>query len=224
MSINQSATLTTWILGNVDNPDAALQTANTLAGDGAPKLKFLFSVEFAFRDLLDGVDRGSRDLQIIKYDLKSASRPNVTVNYEDANFYNYRTKVATKVNYGTIKLTFYEDSLNTSNSLLWNYIKSISPIASYSAESPSTDLEIERQASSLGPLSHPDGPIKWMKLHHHYIRSSEKGAEPRVTTYKCLNPKIESIEMEDLDMTSSDPSTVTITFIIDGVIQSDEKV
>lgn len=227
MSIRRNSTLTTWLLSNVDNPDGAMTTANTLAGDGSPKLKFLFTVEFAFRQSLGGADRGSRQLQLIKYDLKNATRPNVSINQEDVNFYNYRTKVATRANYGTIKLTFYEDCFNTSNDLLWNYIKAISPIASYSAEAVNTTLEVDQQASSIGPMLYTDGPIQWLKLHHHYIRSSgskEAGkTEGRVTTYKCLNPKIESVEMDDLDMSSSEASSITVTFTIDGVIQSDES-
>lgn len=227
MSIQRNSTLTTWLMTNVDNPDGVMTTANTLAGDGAPKLKFMFTAEFAFRESLGGADRGSRRLNLVKYDLKSATRPNVSVNQEDVNYYNYRTKVATRVSYGTIKLTFYEDCFNTSNDLLWNYIKSISPIASYAGESINTTLDVDQQASSVGPLADTDGPIQWLKLHHHYVRTT--GArnagktEGRVTTYKCLNPKIESIEMDDLDMSSSEASTISVTFTIDGVVVSDES-
>lgn len=223
MTESRSATLTTWLLTNVDNPNGLATAGNLLGGDGAPKLKFLFTVEFAFRQILN-IHKGSEELQTIQFDLKSATRPNITINYEDANFYNYRTKVATRTNFGNIKLTFYEDSLNTANNLLWEYMKAVSPITGYSGD-PSIDTSGEEvtgilpssSASTIGPLAHPDGPILWMKVHHHYIEYGPGGVKKKVTTYTYANPKIETVELDELDMSSSDASTVSATFVVDTV-------
>lgn len=240
----RTATLTTWLLTNVGASGGIESAGNLIGGDGAPKLKFLFTVEFQFRNPL-GVDRGSELLGEIKYDLKTATRPNISVNREDVNFYNYRTKVATRINYGTVKLTFYEDSLNTANDLLWNYISHISPIANVGkGDNPAIgamgvstageEVSIGQKASGIGPMDSPDGPIAWMRVHHHYVEYTgprptsrniatngsapqEGGARGKITTYTYMNPKIESIDIDELDMSSSDASTISVTFTVDSV-------
>lgn len=241
MAVTRESTLTTWLLTNVGQSGGATPIANLVGGDGAPKLKFLFTVEFGFRTM--EAHRGSQELAIIKYDLKTATRPNISVNQEDINFYNYRTKVATRVSFGTIKLTFYEDSLNTANDLLWNYMSQLSPITragngnnpsinSVGISTAGEEVSIGSTASTVGPLGNVDGPIAWMKVHHHYVEygptiaSATPGDRPidgngqakgKITTYTYLNPKIESIDMDELDMSSSEASTVSVTFTVDSV-------
>lgn len=218
-----NTTLTSWILNNASDTNGTLRIANQLGGDGAPKLKFLFSVEFAFRKDF-GVDKGSSKLEIIRYDLKTASRPSVSVNQEDVNFYNYRTKVATKTTFGAVKLTFYEDSLNTANDLLWKYLRNVSPITNYTGD-PSIDSGGEETTgiladggiSTIGDLVHTDGLIKWMKVNHHYVKYGGDKPEERKTTYTCANPKVETIESDELDMAGGDASLVSVTFSIDSV-------
>lgn len=221
---SSKTTLTSWLLTNVtENPDGAESVANLLGGDGAPKLKFLFSVEFGLRDLVN-IHRGSKELQTIRYDLKSATRPNITVNQESVNYYGYRTKVATRISYGTIKLTFYEDALNTSHNLLWEYMKKISPLTTYIGDMAANTATEEVSGvvilgggtpTTVGPLVNPDGLIAWMKVHHHYMNFST--GRKMITTYTCMNPKIESIEHDELDMSNSEASTIGVVFTIDGV-------
>ena len=184
-----------------------------LGGIDAPKLKFIFTVEFGFRGI--NPHKGTKDLQTIEYDLKSATRPNISVNQEDVNYYNYRTKVATRVSFGTVRLSMYEDSLNVANGLIWDYIKAISPITRQPQLSISTEGESVSPdtASTIGPLTDTDGPIAWMKVHHHYTQNGQN----KVTTYTYGNPKIENVDIDELDMSSNEASTVNITFTVDSV-------
>lgn len=239
----RQSTLTTWLLTNVPVAGNAQSVGNLIGGDGAPKLKFLFTVEFGFRTLT--AHRGSEELAVIRYDLKTATRPNITVNQEDINFYNYRTKVATRVNFGTVKLTFYEDSLNTANNLLWSYMSQLSPLTmlgngnnpsinSVGISTAGEEVSYGAASSTVGPLGDVDGPIAWMKVHHHYVEygppvyadNAQPGDRPidgngqakgKITTYTYLNPKIENIDMDELDMSSSEASTVSVTFTVDSV-------
>jgi len=157
-------------------------------------------------------------MDIIKYDLKSAGKPSITINQEDANYYGYRTKVATRMNYGTIQLVFYEDALNRANNLLWNYLNAISPISTLvtppSSKHVIGESDIKSQQGSIGPLPNDarDGIFTFMKIYHHYPAGDHHG----VTTYNCHNPKIESASYTELDMSSNEAATVTITFTIDG--------
>lgn len=186
----------------------------------APKLSFLFTVEFGFRSMSG--DRGHEKLETIQYDLKSASRLNMQVNQEDVNYYGYRAKVGTKINFGTVKLVFYEDSLNLSNNLFVQYFSTISPL--FKGFIGKTVITTGDEAESLGnggtstvgplPSGEEDGPIKYMMVHHHYLTGQDN---KHTTTYTYINPKIESLELDELDMTSSNASTVGITFTVEGV-------
>ena len=56
-----------------------------------------------------------------------------------------------------------------------------------------------------------------MKVHHHYIHGDGK----RVTTYTYSNPKIESVEYSELDMSNSEATTVTAIFTVEAANVSD---
>lgn len=213
------STLTSYLLSS--GSGSAPRIPHMIGDMDAPKLKFLFTVEFGFRSM--AALRGHRDLVIAQYDLKSASRPNITVNQEDVNYYGYRAKVGTRINFGTIRLTFYEDSLNTASDLMWNYIRQISPLTqsiSHSASVTTVNDEVDVQgiggSTTIGPLASgsEDGPIKWMKIHHHYLSGQDT---KKITTYHCINPKIESVELDELDMSASDASTISITFTYEAL-------
>ncbi len=215
------STLTSYLLSSGGR--GAPRIPHMIGDVHAPKLKFLFTAEFGFRSM--SASRGNKDLLVIEYDLKSAGRPNISVNQEDVNYYGYRTKVGTRINFGTIRLTFYEDSLNTASDLLWNYMRTVSPLTDGVGDSTVTTTNDEVQANgigntTIGPLASgsEDGPIKWMKVHHHYLQDQDSN---KVTTYHCINPKIESIELDELDMSSSDASSITIVFTIEGVTVSE---
>ena len=113
-------------------------------GSGRPKLKFMYTVSFQYRDEMvrrlrdprattsfggaGDASFGADQLGEMSFGIKSATRPNPTVNFTDVNFYNYRTKIATKVEYGTMTLMFYDDIKNTAHNIYELYLKSISPI------------------------------------------------------------------------------------------------
>ena len=96
-----------------------------------PKLKFNFTVSIKFREPIRVPNLGNTDDEIMDemtFALKQASRPNPTVSYQDVNYYNYRTKVATRTDFGTMQLTFYDDNQNLGHSLFEKYLKALSPI------------------------------------------------------------------------------------------------
>lgn len=212
------STLTTYLLS--EGSGGGIKIPHMIGGNDAPKLSFLFTVEFGFRAPF--ADRGHKKLEIIKYDLKNATRPNITVNQEDINYYGYRAKVGTKVNFGTVRLTFYEDSLNEANDLFANYLAEISPLADGSAEktiSTSSDEPIVLGSGgykTIGdlPNGNEDGLLKYMLVNHHYLEGQDS---KKITTYTYINPKIENVELDELDMSSSNASTISIVFSAEGV-------
>lgn len=215
--------LTAWRLSN-DNPSARgaspVNIGTEFAGYDAPKLKFLFTVSFEFGDdLRQMVDAGDTDMGKIKYACKNATRPNITTSYTEVNSYNYRRKVATRTDVGTVTLTFYDDNKNIAHTLLQQYLQGISPVAGKSAESYYTDANIQEWAS-LGPLpdNQADGLIRSMRVTHHYSEDySNTYNSHAMMHYDYINPKIQSFAWDDLDMSASEASTISITFVYDSV-------
>jgi hypothetical protein len=210
--------------------------ATDMVGSSPIKTKFLFTVEFQPRAGTEGVlsmftrgtdssnestkiNLGAPEMELIEYDLKTAGRPNPTINYEEINYYGFRTKVATRAAYGTVQLVFYEDALNRANNLLWLYLNTVSPLTRVSITDVANtnfsteDVEFMRQTISELPNGAADGIFAAMNVHHFYPVESGRG----VTRYVYLNPRIESASYDELDMAGSDASTVTIVFNFDGV-------
>jgi len=126
-------------------PETAPHIVDQFATIKRPKLKFNYTMTIKFRNPIDiesittGVKSDdSRMSDEVTFALKQATRPNPTINYQDINFYNYRTKVATKMDYGAMTLTFYDDVSNYAHNMYELYLKSISPIASKRKEEANT--------------------------------------------------------------------------------------
>lgn len=170
----------------------------------SPKYKFLFFVKFTFRTA-SPIHSGTDELTTNAFAVKQAGRPTPVITYQDANYYGYRTKVATKVDFTTINLSFFDDSSNRSHSVFDSYINAVSPIVSIN------DANNLFDSQTIGAL--PDGaelgPIKHIEVIHGY-----KG--PSRTTYKFLNPKITNVMLDELDMMGSEVSGVTLTFNYDA--------
>jgi hypothetical protein len=197
----------TWKLTKGVGPS---DTADNFGGADQPKVKYFYTVEFGFGRGVNH-DPGSDQLQSISFACKQATRPTVNINYTDINFYNYRTKVGTRVDYGVVTLTFYDDNNNKAHDMFQNYLNFISPISNTSRESAGS-LETLRPATH-GSLQNTHGPLSYITVNHHY---SKDGSERKVK-YNYLNPKIQNATLDELDMTQSDTNSVTITFVYDAV-------
>ena len=180
---------------------------NFLAGE-APKLKFNWTIQF--NDAETGIDGSTKDMASNFFAAKTADRPKPQIEYQDINQYNFRTKVATKTDYGSCTATFYDDASNHAHSLLTKYLKHVSPIANTSG---ADGLDTYQQNSSIGPLTRNLGAWKSIVLTHYYVRNNSVQS----TQYTYLNPKIQAFDFGNVDMTQSDTTEVTITFVYDSV-------
>jgi len=173
----------------------------------------------------------------IELALKTATRPQPTVTFQDVNFYNYRTKIATKVDYGTMVITFYDDIRNRAHDIFDLYLKSVSPIANNdirvnnaTLREFATDVDSSTNLSSIGPLYDTDdeGLIRSITINHYLpmdyskfngVTDFAQGTQIPYTViqYKFLNPKIINMVLDDLDMSQNDTSSVTLTFVYDSV-------
>lgn len=71
----------------------------------APKYKFLFVVQFVFNSPYTDL----KDLDFA-FVVKTSSRPNVKIDMEDVNYYNFRSKFITKTSFEEMKMSFHDDT------------------------------------------------------------------------------------------------------------------
>jgi len=176
----------------------------------SPKLKFNFFVKFTFRSDGEEVTQNNADggLNLVTnlLPVKHSSRLNPNIEYTDVNFYGYRTKVATKTEFGNLSLSFYDDSSNRSHTIIDAYMEAVSPLAS----APSSNASVLGERQTIGALRNGSelGIIDKIELVHEGVGT--------LTTYTYANPKIIDIAADDLNMTVSEASTIAITFTYDA--------
>jgi len=210
-------------------------TTDDFGGIDIPKNRFLFTVSFRFRNerelaQLGLAELGGRELYESSYDfaVRQATRPTININYSDVNYYNFRTKVATKMDWGAVNITFYDDSKNRAHKIFEKYLKAVSPIARTGVPKNADAMQFAGMdgAGGIGPLRNGNqmGPIKYIILTHHTNTpelSQPEGEYQRVY-YVFINPKIINAVLDELDMAQSDVTTVVLGFNFDSVFITDK--
>lgn len=239
------ATLTSYLMykgSGFPNGDdgTAISLADDFAGIDAPKSKFMFTmtIEPADSRFLPGYITDpalvpeSNDITI---PLKTATRPEPTIEYMDVNYYNYRTKVPVKVDVGSLTITMYDDRNNASHSLAMDMLTAYYGIADSTRNAqPKTDGSALQEAVGLdaiipNPILTADyddkfgvsfksqtdmpatGPFKHIDIHHYHY----SGDQVNVVTYRYVNPKMTTMSMDSLDMSDSDAPIISVTFNYD---------
>jgi hypothetical protein len=184
-----------------------------------PKLKFLFTVQFFPRDGLKLLHSGDQDMTKMAFALKRATRPQPNITYQDVNFYGLRTKVAIKLDYGTVTLGFYDDVVNRAHNIVTQYIRYVSPISSISKDEADNLDGADYGAITIGAYAdNPLGPFAAMRVTHHMLDDKHANTgKAKQVFYDYLNPKILSVNLDDLDMSQSEASMVEVTFVYDSV-------
>lgn len=213
--------LASWQLSN-DTPGTRgalpVNIGTEFAGYDAPKLKFLFTISFELGDTL-GFDQGNDEMSRIVYACKSATRPNISVNYQEVNSYNYRYKVATRTDVGTVTVNFYDDNKNTAHNMLQDYLNAISPVSNKERGTSYYTRDNIQGWASLGPLpqNDADGLIKSLRVTHHYNAGYSDSSYYSKVHYDYINPKIQQFNWDELDMSASEASMISVTFVYDSV-------
>lgn len=208
-----------WVL-NKTNVVSGLGTLNVaipdnMASTEIPKLKFNFTLQL-FPRVNIFPELGDLDPQFMAFQLKSVTRPAPQVNLEDVNFYNYRSKIATKVDYGTVTVTFYDDPLNRAHNLFKRYFEFTSPVTTKTRDqTDSLDRQGFTGAASIGSL--PDNARNGLFRSLAVGQQYQVAGQFKETIYNYLNPKIQQVELQELDMSMSEASIVSLTFAYDGV-------
>lgn len=206
----------------------------------APKHNFMFMVKFIFRpDYTNlGVQQsGSKELnktEEIKfhYLCRKFTRPDIDIEYEDVNMYNFRTKVARKINYGQVELNLFDDIQNSSMVFLEKYLKIRSPIANRTPdEGDLYDLRgmdfnngvngLPQTSASMGGLLNANKSVlQEVEVYHIFAYGA------RVNKFTFINPKITQFRMSDFDMNGdTEPASLDISMAYDSMfIETDIEV
>lgn len=210
----------------------------------APKHNFMFMVKFVFQPPYNDVGMQEHkkideaDKIKFHYLCRSFTRPSINVDYEEVNMYNFRTKVAKRVDYEPVQLRLHDDNQNSSMVFLEKYLKSLSPVA---RRSPNEGDLYELKGMNFEPDSRDRGGIKVNMSSASVngldgtMRSILKEVEvyhifdygKRVNKYTFINPKISVFKLSDFDMDGDavDPASIDLTLVYDSMfIETDIEV
>lgn len=199
----------------------------------APKQKFLFIVQFTFREPYQAWSNIAQDMAFV---VKTSTRPNVQFDYEEVNMYNFRTRIPKRAIYEPITMTFIDDTQNNANLFYIAYMRAMSPIANiggmreqiptvaqYQEQSMNRDIDqgmtfdrganTYRGSASLGALTdNVENVLAEIKIFHVF----EYGRLMNV--YRFFHPKITHLQLDDLTMSESgNGSEVSLNFEYDGL-------
>ena len=183
-----------------------------------PKYKSLFVVQFIFNE--DYIDTLGENGIGTAFVVKNAQRPNINIEHEEFNLYNFRTKVPKRSEYQPLEMTFWDDNSNQSTSFYKKYLELIVPNSRI--DEGATELYEDSTfnfAEGLNSSSYQSLPglnghktiFKRINLYHIYNFGKF------VTAYKFFNPKITELALSELDMETSDLSDIKFTFTYDGL-------
>jgi hypothetical protein len=199
----------------------------------APKYKFLFVVQFTFNAPYMQDSNFQRQFAFV---VKKSTRPGVKYNQEDVNYYNFRTHVTTKAEFDEMSMSFYDDGKNNVNAFYTAYIRAMSPITNYSDPSQVNNLENEgllnntnngameipgivgampysqMSSGSTGPLAESN---KTIINNIRLFQVFDYGR--KVNIFNFYNPRITTLDLDDVDMSSSEVNTMDIKFVFESM-------
>ncbi len=174
----------------------------------APKYKFLFIVQITMATGYESLAHSGNHLAFV---VKNSTRPNVNIDHEEVNMYNFWTRVPKRTVYEPITMRFYDDNKNIGHLFYTSYLRSISPISKLGGMGKAGVLSVEYLQSismnkndptgavqSAASLSILEGDITSMiteiKLFHIY----DYGRSMNV--YHFHHPKFLSMNLDELDV------------------------
>jgi hypothetical protein len=174
-------------------------------------------------------------LEDLTFVVKRHARPNVNIDYEEVNLYNYRTKVAKRIEYQPVTVGFYDDIQSGALAFIQRYLEVTSPSTRIGANTALyksfEELGMaygDNQDGQAGTTTsgHIDGfsmfgdalgerdtsIISYINLYHVYSGGTF------VDVYTYAKPKITEVQLDDLDMTQTgDGSEIAFTFMYDAL-------
>lgn len=162
-----------------------------------PKFKFIFKVKF------EGF--GTNDE--FYYYVHRCDKPNITLEHQDVNYYNFRSRVLTKTIFQPISITFLDEIGNSVNDFFVKYLSKVSGQASgkWGIDSGFGN------ASSTIPYEKGYSTGKSIIIAQIFANGLY------ANEYKFINPRIENFQFDELNMEDNAGSLVTLQFSYDSL-------
>lgn len=208
-----------------------------------PKLKFLFKVSFEFdNDVAQAAERGKygpnlqQDFQReLGFIVKQIDLPKFKFDYQEFNYYNFRTKMLKRVEHEALSFKMYDDINNRGLNFINTYLKLVAPVhrtpwstgANLEDEgfnfNPG-DMHSSAQRDVLGLSGNRKNILTKMKIEHFYLRRNNAGDGPdaavaiRLNTFEFINPRLVSFDLPDLDYEdSNEAQQISCSFDYDAL-------
>lgn len=205
-----------------------------------PKLKFLFRVEFLFKQaVLDAFGRGDW-LRNFTFLIKSVDRPKVDFEYEEVNQYNFRTKILKQIKHRELTMTFMDDVGNNVYEFFRFMMMVHSPVTRRSATATQSISEAITTYANKSGMEFTDGlghnedlahrgvlptdlgnAIEAIKVTQFFVNPSEHLSDAtKQVSFFFINPRIVSFDLDDVNHETSDPNLFTMQFDYDFMVMS----
>lgn len=237
------------ITGQPENPPVdrndgswyATSYAHSLANSQfRPKMKFLFRVEFLFKD---GVleQFGRTDWQRnFTFLIKAVDRPKVDFEYEEVNQYNFRTKVLKQIKHRELTMTFIDDVGNNVYEFFRFMMMVHSPITRRSvfatqniadahvAYSTGSGMEFSEGLGDINDFAHRGAigtdignVIQAIKVTQIFLnQTNQLDDAAKQVSFFFINPRVVSFDLDDVNHEVSDPNLFTMQFDYDFMVMS----
>lgn len=174
----------------------------------APKYKFLFVVQIELSKQYQSLSNTANRLAFV---VKTSTRPQVNIDHEEVNMYNFWTRVPKRVIYEPITMRFYDDNQGLAHLFYTSYLRSISPITRLGGmDVPFLSVEWlqansmnvnSKSAQSSASLSALEGDVKniirEIRLFHVYDYGR------KMNVYHFHHPRLLSMNLDDLGMSET---------------------
>lgn len=204
----------------------------------APKFKFMFIVEFKFSPAYAA--SMSNIGNYLAFVVKSATRPKIDFEYEEVNMYNFRTQVVKRAKFEPMTMKFLDDNQNRAGNFHCAYLNAMSPQTNMTAEEIRKRPleESSMNFSNANAASYFADPMGGPPVKSHVYSSSTGSLTDNSTMnileevrlyhiysygrlaniYTFVNPKITSLDLDELDMSIGDSgSELAMNFVYDSI-------
>lgn len=216
------------------------------AGGYDPKTKFLFKVRFDFHEAAKniaatlGLDVEHSLDRNLTYVVKQIDMPKYTLDYEEINMYNFRTKVLTRIKHEPLSFTFYDDVANNAIKFMNVYLQVLQPLArtdwstganlenhgfAFADKIGGLDSAMRAAIKTLNGLESKD-VLRSLKIEQYYLNRGDSthltGKDIRqsihVNVFTFTNPRITSFSLQDQDHESgATPNMMECQFDFDAL-------
>jgi len=205
-----------------------------------PKLKFMFRVEFLFKDkVLEQFGRANwqRNFTFL---VSKVDRPKVDFEYEEINEYNFRTKVLKRILHKDLSMSFIDDVGNNVYEFFRFMMMVHSPITRRSIYTSQNITDVHEAFLNGSGMEFTEGlgqtndyaqrgvvntdvgsPLQAIKVTQLFLDQTNKiDTATRQVSFFFINPRVVSFDLDELDHSASEYNTFNMAFDFDFMVMS----